>query len=121
MPFKKNIIIKYGLEKSSKCFVCDCKITEILIFSHIKPIHMIEKELNDSNTKNFNLVEKAKEEAISGDNGFVFCRNHDKMFEDGLIYFDYKKGRFEKNRNISPVILEYILSTWNNNVEFKEE
>lgn len=64
--FREELIKRYG-----KCVLCGIKKKELLIASHIKP-----------------WKDSEPEEKVDVDNGFLFCPNHDKLFDNGLISFD---------------------------------
>lgn len=63
--FREELIKRYG-----KCVLCGIKKKELLIASHIKP-----------------WKDSEPEEKVDVDNGFLFCPNHDKLFDNGLISF----------------------------------
>lgn len=63
--FREELLKRYG-----KCVLCGIKKRELLIASHIKPWKYSEPE-----------------EKVDVDNGFLFCPNHDKLFDNGLISF----------------------------------
>lgn len=58
------------LKRYEKCVLCGIKKKELLIASHIKP-----------------WKDSEPEEKVDVDNGFLFCPNHDKLFDNGLISF----------------------------------
>lgn len=64
--FRKNLLTRY-----SKCCLCGMNNYELLIASHIKP-----------------WSKSTGQEKLDIDNGFLFCPNHDKLFDSGLITFD---------------------------------
>lgn len=64
--FREELIKKYG-----KCVLCGIRKKELLIASHIKP-----------------WKDSEPEEKVDVDNGFLFCPNHDKLFDNGLISFN---------------------------------
>lgn len=64
--FRDNLISKYG-----KCCICGIDNEKLLIASHIKPWSVSEPE-----------------EKLEADNGFLFCPNHDKLFDKGYISFN---------------------------------
>jgi len=59
----------------SSCKICGLNKNNLLIASHIKP-----------------WSESADEERLDENNGFLFCPNHDALFDKGYISFD-NKGR----------------------------
>ena len=64
--FRQKLLKKYG-----KCCLCGVTAQYLLTASHIKPW---------SQSESF--------EKLDSDNGFLFCPNHDKLFDKGLISFD---------------------------------
>lgn len=86
-----NIVSKYRKafrqylfsKKDKKCFIknCDISFEESLIASHIKSVESILKD------KNINDKEKI-DEIQDSNNGFIFCRNHDFLFDKYYISFD---------------------------------
>ena len=59
------------LDRYKKCCLCSVSNPDLLIASHIKP--WCESEAN---------------EKLDIENGFLFCPNHDKLFDSALISFD---------------------------------
>lgn len=78
--FMKNLMLKFGSDEK-KCYLCDCNIQKLIIASHIHRVCDINKETDIS-------FEEKRAKAVSRDNGLWLCANHDKLFENGLIYFD---------------------------------
>lgn len=113
LEFIKNLIIKYGSDEK-KCYLCDCNIQKLIIASHIHRVVDIKLE-------NCSLEEK-KAKAISGDNGLWLCANHDKLFENGLIYFD-DSGNLRISEDLSEEHIQYVnnISTKMIDGEFKIE
>lgn len=77
--FRDLLLLK---NKTPKCEILNCNINilDILIASHIKPINAILKE---------NISQNNKAKQIKDvNNGFLFCRNHDGLFDKFLITFD---------------------------------
>ncbi|MGZ9413245.1 HNH endonuclease [Mycoplasma sp. AC157] len=76
---------------------CDIDIPELLIASHIKPINEILKEKID--------IKDKREQICDYYNGFIFCANHDKLFDKFLISFDIdgnvltKENKFLKSES----------------------
>ncbi|MGZ9432578.1 HNH endonuclease [Mycoplasma sp. 613B] len=76
---------------------CDIDIPELLIASHIKPINEILKEKID--------IKGKREQICDYYNGFIFCANHDKLFDKFLISFDIdgnvltKENKFLKSES----------------------
>lgn len=66
-----NVFIKLFISPHGKCVLCGIKKKELLIASHIKP-----------------WKDSEPEEKVDVDNGFLFCPNHDKLFDNGLISFN---------------------------------
>lgn len=58
------------LKRYSKCCLCGVSDPNLLTASHIKP-----------------WSESSNEEMVDCDNGFLFCPNHDKLFDRGYISF----------------------------------
>lgn len=79
--FREKLILERGI----KCEIIGCKIKtlELMIASHIKPVHIIikDKTLNEEQ-KNMEISDTS--------NGFLLCPNHDKLFDKFLITFDSK-------------------------------
>lgn len=63
--FRERLVKRYH-----KCCLCGVSKVDLLIASHIKP-----------------WSESAAEEKLDVDNGFLFCPNHDRVFDRGLITF----------------------------------
>ena len=59
------------LQKYDKCCLCNVSNKNLLIASHIKPWSVSDKK-----------------ERVDINNGFMFCPNHDKLFDQGYISFD---------------------------------
>lgn len=59
------------LKRECKCKICGIKDEVFLIASHIKP-----------------WTESDNREKIDVNNGFLFCPNHDKLFDKGYISFE---------------------------------
>lgn len=59
------------LKRECKCKICEIKDEIFLIASHIKP-----------------WSESDNQEKIDVNNGFLFCPNHDKLFDKGYISFE---------------------------------
>lgn len=58
------------LQNFSCCCLCGASNKNLLIASHIKPWNVCEPE-----------------EKLDGDNGFLMCPNHDRLFDQGWITF----------------------------------
>lgn len=67
--YRDGLISKHGC----KCMMCDIKLKELLIASHIKEFSI-----------------STKSESIDLNNGLLLCANHDKLFDRHLISFDNK-------------------------------
>lgn len=65
--YRDGLIEKHGC----KCMICNIKIKELLIASHIKEFSIATKR-----------------ESIDLNNGLLLCANHDKLFDRHLISFD---------------------------------
>ncbi|QJR44157.1 HNH endonuclease [Mycoplasma miroungirhinis] len=89
--FRNNILKEYNF--NYECFACNYGLN--LQASHIHRFSDIRKEF-----KNGTLSKKeAQFQAVDGVNGFMLCPNHDKEFENGIIYFDLKTRKFMINKN----------------------
>ncbi len=64
--FRERLLNRYH-----KCCICGVINPNLLVASHIKP------------WANSNSIEK-----LDVDNGFLFCPNHDRLFDQGWISFD---------------------------------
>lgn len=64
--FREQLLKRYG-----KCCLCSITNSSLIIASHIKP-----------------WSESEATEKLDVENGFLFCPNHDKLFDSGLISFD---------------------------------
>ena len=58
------------LKKYDGCCICGLSKQSLLVSSHIKPWKL-----------------SSPEEKLDDNNGFLFCPNHDKLFDRGLISF----------------------------------
>ena len=96
--FKFNLLEKYG---TKKCYLCGCDIEQNIIASHIHRV-------TDIDHSNLSDMDK-RLQAVDADNGFWLCANHDKMFEYGIITFDYNG-----NLVISPTMKENQINFINN-------
>ena len=96
--FKFNLLEKYG---AKKCYLCGCDIEQNIIASHIHRV-------TDIDHSNLSDMDK-RLQAVDADNGFWLCANHDKMFEYGIITFDYNG-----NLVISPTMKENQINFINN-------
>ncbi len=94
--FKYNLYQKFG---PKKCYLCECDIDSNIIASHIHRIADIDKS-------NLSSAQKI-EQATDGDNGFWLCANHDKLFEYGLITFNYK-GILQINISLDSKQIDFI-------------
>ena len=65
-----------------KCEILNCNIDikETLIASHIKAVNEI---INDTKIKDKEKIDQIFDE----NNGFIFCKNHDSLFDKHLISF----------------------------------
>lgn len=63
--FRERLIKRY-----SRCCLCGVSDHDLLLASHIKP-----------------WSESSPSEKLDVDNGFLFCPNHDKLFDKGFISF----------------------------------
>lgn len=87
--FRNNLFAKYGC----KCALCDKDISEVLVASHIKP------------AAKSNVYEKADYE-----NGLLLCANHDKLFDQHLISFDFNTGKLLFRKNLEDKLQDYDLN-----------
>ena len=71
----QSVFRKCLLSRYHKCCICGVSNPNLLVASHIKP-------WADSNS-----IEK-----LDVDNGFLFCPNHDRLFDQGWISFDDMGG-----------------------------
>jgi len=99
--FMRNLLIKFNSKRDAngnlmyvnnnpnkpiinddmkRCYLCNCDIQGLIIASHIHRVKDIDR-------LDLPFIEKRKL-AVDGDNGLWLCANHDKLFENGLIYFD---------------------------------
>lgn len=76
--FMYNLFEKFG--EGKQCYFCEYNVESAIIAAHIHRV----ADIRASNLS----VEEKKRQAVDGDNGFWLCRNHDKIFEDGIVYFD---------------------------------
>ena len=68
----QSVFRKLLLERfPCKCRLCGIENDKLLIASHIKP-----------------WVDSTSTEKVDVNNGFLFCPNHDRLFNQGLISFD---------------------------------
>lgn len=77
--FRERLLGRYP-----KCCLCGVSNPELLTASHIKP-----------------WVNSDPLEKIDVDNGFLFCPNHDRLFDRGLISFD-DSGKILISEDLSP-------------------
>ncbi|AEC45869.1 HNH endonuclease [Mesomycoplasma hyorhinis] len=82
--FRANIIKKYNKYVDIyECFACEYRLN--LVAAHIHRVADINKLKTHSKF------------ITSAENGFQFCPNHDKEFENGMIYFDLDDFQFKVN------------------------
>lgn len=72
------------LERYRKCCLCGVSNPDLLTASHIKP-----------------WADSGPLEKIDVDNGFLFCPNHDRLFDQGLISFE-DSGAILLSEKLSP-------------------
>lgn len=84
-------ILRYSFKK---CQVknCDISIPDMLVASHIKPVHKI---INDKKMNNFAKTNEILDEF----NGFLLCANHDKLFDRFLMTVQ-KNCKIELNNKL---------------------
>lgn len=78
--FKERLKREYG----KRCFLCGMQQDEMLIASHIKP------------AAKCNIYQKA-----DNNNGLLLCANHDKLFDQNLISFNFTDGSIMISEEIS--------------------
>lgn len=100
LEFIKNLLFKYGTDEK-ECYLCKCNIQSLVIASHIHRVCDINRE-----NKSF---DEKRQEAISGDNGLWLCANHDKLFENGLIYFS-DEGQLQLSEDITDTQKAFVNS-----------
>lgn len=74
----KEVVLRRGqsqfrsklLQKTQKCAICNLNDARLLLASHIKPWRL-----------------SSHKERLDPNNGFLFCPNHDKLFDSGYITF----------------------------------
>ena len=66
----QGVFRKMLLRKYDKCRLCEVSDQSLLTASHIKP-----------------WAASNDEEKLDDENGFLFCPNHDKLFDQGFISF----------------------------------
>ncbi|TDV22858.1 hypothetical protein BCF59_0707 [Mycoplasmopsis mustelae] len=94
---KANIYKKYNeILNVDECFACDYNIADNLIISHIYRHIDIQNEFKKGNI----TYNEAFKLTTNGDNGFLFCPNHDKEFEKGLsiIFTKSFKSNIDKHK-----------------------
>lgn len=104
---KKNIggIKRKDLINKVNCLVCNFPF--FLIGSHIYRFADIKSDYQ----KGIINKEEAEEFKAAGYNGFLLCPNHDKMFENGYIYFSLLTNNFKVNSSLSEDKRLYIEKT----------
>lgn len=81
------------LERYRECPVCKVQNINLLIASHIKPWKFCNNQ-----------------ERLDPNNGFIFCPNHDKLFDLGFISFHNDGRIIISNKNIPSDIPKFGLS-----------
>lgn len=96
------------IERGNRCEMpkCNINLNQCLVSSHIKAVKEI---LNDDNLSE----EKKVMEIIDTNNGFLFCRNHDLLFDRHLISIENNK--LICNKNILDKINQFNIE---NNMDF---
>lgn len=87
--FRNNLIAKEGC----KCAICNKKLEEVLIASHIVPFAESE----------------TVEEKADYENGLLLCALHDKLFDKHLISFDFNNGKLMYSNLLNDCLQEYQL------------
>lgn len=82
-----NLFNKLG---NKHCALCNCEIPELIQGAHILPVAAIKRMRSVP-------IEKRLEYALDGENGLWLCENHHKMFDEGIISFDYNGGLLLRN------------------------
>jgi hypothetical protein len=99
----RELLIANG--RGVKCEMLSCRINlnRVLIASHIKPVNVIKRDRK--------LADEEKLKQISDcNNGFLFCRNHDALFDKFLITFS------EEGKIIASSDVERVIDTFNLNL-----
>lgn len=81
----RSKIFTYNLLRvrgAKKCAWCDCDVPQIIEGAHIWPVYKIRKSPLDEENKRI--------AATDGNNGIWLCRNHHKLFDEGIVYIDAK-------------------------------
>ena len=81
----RSKIFTYNLLRvrgAKKCACCDCDVPHIIEGAHIWPVYKIRKSPLDEENKRI--------AATDGNNGIWLCRNHHKLFDEGIVYIDAK-------------------------------
>lgn len=95
--FRENIVKRYNkFFNCDICFACDYFISGNLIASHIYRYADIVRDYKNGKLS----IEKAHELIVSGENGFLLCRNHDGEFEKGQLFFDLNLCKFNYNKKL---------------------
>ena len=78
--FKERLKREHG----SFCWLCGIKNDNLLLASHIKDSSLC------------NIYDKAK-----NNNGLLLCAQHDKLFDSGLISFEYETGKVMISKSLT--------------------
>ena len=100
-----NLFNKLG---NKHCALCNCEIPELIQGAHILPVAAIKRMHSIP-------IEKRLEYALDGENGLWLCENHHKMFDEGMISFDYNGGLLLRN-DIDNRHMRFIDETTKNKV-----
>jgi len=97
-----------------KCEIINCRINleKILIASHIRPVNLIKKDTKLSREEKLKQISDCN-------NGFLFCRNHDALFDKFLITF--KEGKIVASSDVEKVIDTFNLNLDNVVLEIKNQ
>lgn len=109
----RELLIASG--RGIKCEMLNCRINldRVLIASHIKPVNVIKRDRK--------LVDEEKLKQISDcNNGFLFCRNHDALFDKFLITFS-EEGKIIASNDVEKVIDTFNLNLENVALEIKNQ
>ena len=107
--FRKGLLEKEGYQcQWNKCSVIGKEFSEILIASHIRAQRFIKNDnsLND---------EQKRKELTDFNNGFLFCKMHDAMFDAHLLTFN-KYGKIKQTKGPIKKIIEALY-----NYDFKNQ
>jgi hypothetical protein len=98
----RELLIASG--RGIKCEMINCRINlvKVLIASHIRPVNFIKKDRKLSKEEKLRQISDCN-------NGFLFCRNHDALFDKFLITFS-SEGKIIASDHVKRVIDTFHLS-----------